>query len=678
MSSKPDLSLLDQEDWTEEAPSKLLEKLNESKADDDKAAMFGMMVGDRHIDEVLADCVGNDANKIQVAADALRDVLRRDPNFVFAHMSRILKTMITAFNNPKGAPLPDNPRVKSNVWGTMQLATIVKDGSLVLPSVGETYFFTVWQLLGDISKTDIGAHDVPIALVTSSLLTLWTPQVCVVSLCMFVRVWCVCVSLTHSCSRRFTPQLSSRIALYETAIPVCMQLLLCKNDSVRVSSTNILQTMGRVRPELLRSHLTTMSSRICDGFVASLPAMVELYKIQPMSKDLFAEHLDWLVELFEKHSDQRVLLATTFAAMARKQPTVFDAYAARLWPWIRDKACGGQMADMMSAVAAVRPAMYLPLLSDVKSSLACTPEHVSQLTSLMRVIASSSPPEAATTASDLIALIEAPPPAHFTTSSSDRELTWKKSIIAEIAQLVSVCPSAATLLSHRIRPFLLSSDAAIRQLSHKIYRAATFGSRDLALLADDEAFDVPEGAQQTVFATFYVKNHRPWLQYFEASRSDRGIQMPLVLMIVRWDGMLGFAGGVLEPEEAADVKEGGAAVKAAAEKALRRELREEVGVTEAGELEHICTHLTAANGSRSHFWAREVDEEKFIEIESGVRRGMHFGQEVMGAFRAPLFPTQLESFFRSNFPPGALAQLLIFLSKKNLIPARDLEAAVQV
>jgi 8-oxo-dGTP pyrophosphatase MutT (NUDIX family) len=149
-------------------------------------------------------------------------------------------------------------------------------------------------------------------------------------------------------------------------------------------------------------------------------------------------------------------------------------------------------------------------------------------------------------------------------------------------------------------------------------------------------------------------------------------------MIMRWDGCVGFAGGDVEAEEAADAKAGAVAVRAAAEKALRRELREEVGVTEAGELEHICTHLTAANGSRSHFWAREVDVEKFIEIESGVRRGMHFGCEVMGAFRAPLFPGQLESFFRSNFPPGAQAQLLIFLSKKNLIPAADLEAAVQV
>ena len=143
----------------------------------------------------------------------------------------------------------------------------------------------------------------------------------------------------------------------------------------------------------------------------------------------------------------------------------------------------------------------------------------------MRVIAASSPPEALTTAADLIALVEAPPPAHFVITSSDRQLTGTKSIIAEIAARVSVCPGAATPLAHRIRPYLLSSDAAIRQLSHKIYRAATFGSRDLALLADDEAFDVPEGAQQTVFATFYVKNHKPWLQYFEASRSDRGIQV---------------------------------------------------------------------------------------------------------------------------------------------------------
>jgi hypothetical protein len=290
MSSKPSLSMLEQEDWSEEAPSLLLEQLH-VQVTEDKPSLFGMMVGEQHIDEVLADSVCNDANKIQAAADSLRAVLRRDPNFVFAHMSRILNTMIAAVNDPKGAPLPDNPRVKSNIWGTMQLATIVKDGSMVLPSVGETYFSLVWQLLGDICKTPIGPHDVPIALVTSSLLTLWTPQ------------------------------LSSRLALFETAIPICLQLLLCKNDSVRVSATNLLQTMGRVRPELLRSHLATMSSRISDGFVVSLPAMVELYKIQPMSKDLFAEHLDWLVELFEKHADQRVLLASTFASMARNQVT---------------------------------------------------------------------------------------------------------------------------------------------------------------------------------------------------------------------------------------------------------------------------------------------------------------------------------------------------------------------
>jgi hypothetical protein len=66
MSSKPNLSLLEQEDWSEEAPSLLLEKLNTTKADDATAAMFGMTVGDRHIDDVLADCVGADASKIQV------------------------------------------------------------------------------------------------------------------------------------------------------------------------------------------------------------------------------------------------------------------------------------------------------------------------------------------------------------------------------------------------------------------------------------------------------------------------------------------------------------------------------------------------------------------------------------------------------------------------------------
>ncbi len=58
-------------------------------------------------------------------------------------------------------------------------------------------------------------------------------------------------------------------------------------------------------------------------------------------------------------------------------------------------------------------------------------------------------------------------------------------------------------------------------------------------------------------------------------------------MIMRWDGAVGFAGGVVEPDEAADAKAGSVAVRAAAEQALRRELREEVGVTDASELEHV-------------------------------------------------------------------------------------------
>jgi hypothetical protein len=71
MSSKPSLSLLEQEDWSEEAPSLLLEQLNTSKSDENTAVMFGMTVGGRHIDDVLADCVGTDASKIQVPSFAM-------------------------------------------------------------------------------------------------------------------------------------------------------------------------------------------------------------------------------------------------------------------------------------------------------------------------------------------------------------------------------------------------------------------------------------------------------------------------------------------------------------------------------------------------------------------------------------------------------------------------------
>jgi hypothetical protein len=63
------------------------------------------MTHDRHIDHVLADCVGKDANKSQPSVNTLRGVLRSDPNFrVFPHpldMPRILKSMNGAVNDPK-------------------------------------------------------------------------------------------------------------------------------------------------------------------------------------------------------------------------------------------------------------------------------------------------------------------------------------------------------------------------------------------------------------------------------------------------------------------------------------------------------------------------------------------------------------------------------------------------
>jgi hypothetical protein len=65
------------------------------------------------------------------------------------------------------------------------------------------------------------------------------------------------------------------------------------------------------------------------------------------------------------------------------------------------------------------------------------------------------------------------------------------------------------------------------------------------------------------------------IEVFASFLTAHSLQVPLVLMIVRWDGMLGFAGGVVEEEEEADAQEGAGAVRAAAEKALRRELRED-------------------------------------------------------------------------------------------------------
>ena len=72
------------------------------------------------------------------------------------------------------------------------------------------------------------------------------------------------------------------------------------------------------------------------------------------------------------------------------------------------------------------------------------------------------------------------------------------------------------------------------------------------------------------------------------------------------------------------------------ETTLQRELREELNCSDVAGFEYLCSHEVPADDMRTHFFAKEVSEEAFFQIEAAACKAQHFGSEVLGYIRAPL------------------------------------------
>jgi 8-oxo-dGTP pyrophosphatase MutT (NUDIX family) len=92
-------------------------------------------------------------------------------------------------------------------------------------------------------------------------------------------------------------------------------------------------------------------------------------------------------------------------------------------------------------------------------------------------------------------------------------------------------------------------------------------------------------------------------------------------MQVRFDGYLGFAGGLVDSGE--DL-----------ETAINRELHEEIGLDlnlfKMMPRHHLVSHLYETNNKNLvlHFYSLEVSQAKFNKIEKNVLNSIHYGIEV--------------------------------------------------
>ncbi|XP_068604930.1 U8 snoRNA-decapping enzyme [Brachionichthys hirsutus] len=150
----------------------------------------------------------------------------------------------------------------------------------------------------------------------------------------------------------------------------------------------------------------------------------------------------------------------------------------------------------------------------------------------------------------------------------------------------------------------------------------------------------------------------------------------IVLMQIRFDGLLGFPGGLVNPTE--ETLEAG----------LSREFLEEMGVAlPVSVADHVeSCHAPASSTSLSsshlitHFYVKKIDEEQIVEVEkAAASTAEDHGQEVLGLVRVPVYTMKdgggLGSFLSHSFVGNARSQLVNSLLRFNLVTPEQLHEA---
>ncbi|KAM8862990.1 U8 snoRNA-decapping enzyme isoform 4-T4 [Spinachia spinachia] len=152
----------------------------------------------------------------------------------------------------------------------------------------------------------------------------------------------------------------------------------------------------------------------------------------------------------------------------------------------------------------------------------------------------------------------------------------------------------------------------------------------------------------------------------------------IVLMQMRFDGLLGFPGGFVNLS------------KESLEAGLGRELSEELGVAlQILEEDHVdscfapASSLSSSTSPRliTHFYTKKLEERQIRAVETAaVTTATDHGQEVLGMVRVPLHTTKsgggLASFLSHSFISNARFQLLRTLTRLHLVAAEELQEAL--
>jgi U8 snoRNA-decapping enzyme len=184
-----------------------------------------------------------------------------------------------------------------------------------------------------------------------------------------------------------------------------------------------------------------------------------------------------------------------------------------------------------------------------------------------------------------------------------------------------------------------------------------------------------EYIQYAAHTLVYAKSERKVLQTI---KDQKIYERAKVLVHMRFDGMLGFPGGLIEGDE--DPVE-----------AANREMREEIHLNSSHAVtidDHIVSNIRAPSMGKNfdrplvqHFFALPVTMQEFEEIQRNAVR-QDENDEVLGNFHVPLYTLQdgyrgLPAFLDNKFAGSAALQFLKALEKLLLLTRNEITTAVK-
>ena len=167
-----------------------------------------------------------------------------------------------------------------------------------------------------------------------------------------------------------------------------------------------------------------------------------------------------------------------------------------------------------------------------------------------------------------------------------------------------------------------------------------------------------------VFAAIYCEAGTVHLAppYINVPKGLRGTPLPLVLMMLRWDGCIGFPGGKVESREELLI-------------ALRRECEEEVNFKFShvnSRLALLCSLATLNDDRHIHCYEYQISNNAMIEAVRQATEGEHFMHECMGCVTVPIANFEggggVIEFFKHNFKATAKMELECLIKRKGWLP----------